>query len=96
MIGFLRVFRALYAELSERPMLAFALGTLGASFIGAYLSERERLQSVVAETVSALNGRAGEIEARIARAKVSEDFAASTGELDEADWRELHRIMVRR
>lgn len=71
---------ALYAQLSQRPILALTVSYVGAQFvvavIAAYNSEKQRIANVISETVTSLQERSDEIEERIARANVEEQAAS--------------------
>lgn len=90
-----RLFRILYRELSARPILAFTIASLTASFITAYADRKAELDKLIADTVADLNDRADEIEARIERAAIEEQAAT----FDADRWRDggeiMHRIGVR-
>lgn len=70
-----RILAALYAELSERPVMALTLGFLGTSFVYGYVTESIRLRRMLRETTDSLNARAEEIEAKLPRMYDSENRA---------------------
>jgi hypothetical protein len=77
--------------LAARPTLTYVIGSLLASFLIAYRDERKRVQKIIADTVRDLTERADEIEGRIARAKVGEEFAA----FDADRWQDVGDIPAR-
>ena len=75
-----RYYRALFAELSSRPILWLTLGYLATGVVQgavqAYRAEKDRIDDVIETTIAELDARSEQIEARMSDA-VREELDAT-------------------